>query len=224
MKKYFLLIGLSIMFVSNNKAQNNSLKTKFVNIESGINLSQFDFSNSDDQIAFINSAYSPSQHKSISVGFGLMSNLNFVLRLGYDKHQLIGQSIDMSNSHLSYDLNYMSTGLGLGYTSPNTLERLSLLLSTNIDYNYLLSGFQNIGSATYNLSQSDFPENVFDYSFGGGLLFQVTKSIGIYFKYDLRNTYNMKESGQPSKSYKITSHVRSIGLRINLSDSFKKNK
>lgn len=221
MKKYFLLIGLSIIIVLSTKAQNNSLKMKFVDIESGINLSQFDFSNSEDEIAFINSAYSPSQHKSISLGFGLNWDLNFIFRLAYDKHQLIGQSIDMSNSHLSYDLNYMSTSLGVGYNSPKILEKVSLLLSADIGYNFLLSGFQHIGSASYNLSESDFPENVFGYSFGGGVLFQMTKSTGIYFKYDWRNTSNMKETGQPNKSYKLNSNVCSIGVRFNLADPLK---
>ena len=221
MKKYFLLTVLIFTAIFAAQAQETSYKINFLNLESGINLSQFDFSNSDEETVFINSTYSPSQHQAISVGFSLNGDLDLVLAAAYDKHQVIGKSIDMSNSHLSYDLNYVSTSLGLEYAFP-IKQKISLLLNGDVSYNYLISGFQHIGSATYDLTNSDFQDNTYGYRLGGGLLFQMTDATGIYFKYVWNNTMDMKEGEQANESYKLTSYVYSLGIRFDLVNTLKK--
>jgi opacity protein-like surface antigen len=215
MKKYLLLAGALFMGAFITQAQENSFNINFINIESGINLSQFNFSDSEIT-AFKNGSLSPTQHQAISIGFNLKGDLDLVLGAAYDKHQVIGKSIDMSSSHLSYDLNYVSASLGLGYSFP-VQDKVSLLLNGGVAYNYLLSGFQNMGSATYDLADSDFEDNSYSYSVGAGLLYQMTDATGIYLKYDWRNTLD-KEEAEANKSYKLTSYVYSVGVRFNLAN------
>ena len=140
-----------------------------------------------------------------------------MLGAAYDKYQVIGKSIDMTSSHLSYDLNYVSASLGLEYSFP-IQDKVNLLLSGSMAYNYLLSGFQNMGSATYDLADSDFEDNSYSYSVGTGLLYQITKATGIYLKYDWSNTMDMEEGELINKSYKLTSYVYSVGVRFNLAN------
>jgi opacity protein-like surface antigen len=215
MKKYILLAGALFMGAFITQAQENSFNINFINIESGINLSQFNFSDSEIT-AFKNGSFSPTQHQAISIGFNLKGDLDLVLGAAYDKHQVIGKSIDMSSSHLSYDLNYVSASLGLGYSFP-VQDKVNLLINGGVAYNYLLSGFQNIGSATYDLADSDFEDNSYSYSVGAGLLYQMTDATGIYLKYDWRNTLD-KEEAEANKSYKLTSYVYSVGVRFNLAN------
>jgi opacity protein-like surface antigen len=215
MKKYILLAGALFMGAFITQAQENSFNINFINIESGINLSQFNFSDSEIT-AFKNGSFSPTQHQSISIGFNLKGDLDLVLGAAYDKHQVIGKSIDMSSSHLSYDLNYVSASLGLGYSFP-VQDKVNLLINGGVAYNYLLSGFQNMGSATYDLADSDFEDNSYSYSVGAGLLYQMTDATGIYLKYDWRNTLD-KEEAEANKSYKLTSYVYSVGVRFNLAN------
>lgn len=221
MKKQFLLTGLIFIAILAAQAQETAYKINFLHLESGINLSQFDFSNSEEETVFINSAYSPSQHQAVSVGFNLNGDLDLVLAVTYDKHQVIGKSIDMSDSHLSYDLNYVSASLGLGYAFP-IKQNISLLLNGGMSYNYLLSGFQHIGSATYDLADSDFQDNTYGYSFGTGVLFQMTDATGIYLKYAWNNTMDMKEAEQANESYKLTSYIYSLGICFDLVNKLKK--
>jgi opacity protein-like surface antigen len=216
MKKYLLLTSALFMGAFITQAQEESYNINFINLESGINLSQFDFSDSEIT-AFKNGSFSPSQHQALSLGFNLKGDLNLMLGAAYDKHQLIGKSIDMTSSHLSYDLNYVSASLGLEYSFP-VKDKLSLLLNGNMAYNYLLSGFQNMGSSSYDLADSDFEDNTYSLSVGTGLLYQVTDATSIYLKYDWRNTMDMKEAEQDNESYKLTSYVYSIGVRFNLAN------
>jgi opacity protein-like surface antigen len=216
MKKYILLAGALFMGSFITQAQENSFNINFINIESGINLSQFNFSDSEIT-AFKNGDYSPTQHQAISIGFDLKENLNLVLGAAYDKHQLMGKPIDMSSSHLSYDLNYVSASLGLGYSFP-VQDKVSLLLNGGVAYNYLLSGFQNMGSATYDLADSDFEDNSYSYSVGAGLLYQMTDATGIFLKYDWSNSVDLKESESTIETHKLTSFVYSVGVRFNLAN------
>lgn len=216
MKKYIILASALFMGVLITQAQENSCNINFINLESGINLSQFDFSDSEIT-AFKNGSFSPSQHQALSLGFNIKGHLNLLLGAAYDKYQVIGKSIDMSSSSLSYDLNYVSASLGLEYSFP-VQDKVSLLLNSSIAYNYLLSGFQNMGSATYDLADSDFEDNTNSLSVGTGLLYQVTDAIGIYLKYDWRNTMDMKEAEKANKIYKLTSYVYSVGVRFNLAN------
>jgi opacity protein-like surface antigen len=216
MKKYILLAGALFMGSFITQAQENSFNINFINIESGINLSQFNFSDSEIT-AFKNGSFSPTQHQAISIGFDLKENLNLVLGAAYDKHQLMGKPIDMSSSHLSYDLNYVSASLGLGYSFP-VQDKVSLLLNGGVAYNYLLSGFQNMGSATYDLADSDFEDNSYSYSVGAGLLYQMTDATGIFLKYDWSNSVDLKESESTIETHKLTSFVYSVGVRFNLAN------
>ena len=213
MKKYILLASALFMGAFITQAQDKSCNINFINLESGINLSQFNFSDSEIT-AFKNGSFSPSQHQALSLGFNLKGDLNLVLGAAYDKYQVIGKSIDMTSSHLSYDLNYVSASTGLEY-SFLVQDKISLLANGGITYNYLLSGFQNIGSATYDLADSDFEDNTYSYSIGTGLLYKMTDATGIYLKYDWSKTMNMEEA---TDSYKLTSYVYSVGVRFNLAN------
>ena len=216
MKKYILLASSLFMGVFTAEAQDKSCNINFINLESGINLSQFDFSDSEIT-AFKNGSFSPSQHQALSLGFNLKGDLNLELGAAYDKYQVIGKPIDMTSSHLSYDLNYVSASLGLEYSFP-VQDKVSLLLNGGMAYNYLLSGFQNMGSVTYDLADSDFEDNTYSFSVGAGLLYQMTDATGIYLKYDWRNTMDMKEAEKANESYKLTSYVYSVGVRFNLAN------
>ena len=216
MKKYLLLTSALFMGAFTTQAQDKSCNINFINLESGINLSQFDFSDSEIT-AFKNGSFSPSQHQALSLGFNLKGDLNLLLGAAYDKYQVIGKSIDMSSSRLSYDLNYVSASLGLAYSLP-LQDNVSLLVSGGMAYNYLLSGFQNMGSSSYDLADSDFKDNTYSYSVGTGLLYQMTDATGIYLKYDWRNTMDMKEAEDANESYKLTSYVYSVGIRFNLAN------
>jgi opacity protein-like surface antigen len=216
MKKYILLASSLFMGVFTAEAQDKSCNINFINLESGINLSQFDFSDSEIT-AFKNGSFSPSQHQALSLGFNLKGDLNLELGAAYDKYQVIGKPIDMTSSHLSYDLNYVSASLGLEYSFP-VQDKVSLLLNGGMAYNYLLSGFQNMGSVTYDLADSDFEDNTYSFSVGAGLLYQMTDATGIYLKYDWRNTMDMKEAEKANESYKLTSYVYSVGIRFNLAN------
>ena len=216
MKKYLLLTSALFIGAFITQAQENSCNISFINLESGINISQFNFSDSEIT-AFKNGSFSPSQHQAFSFGFSLMGDLDLLLEAAYDKYQVIGKPIDMTSSHLSYDLNYVSASLGLEYSFP-IQDQVSLLLNGNMAYNYLLSGFQNMGSATYDLANSDFEDNTYSYSVGTGLLYQMTKATGIYLKYDWSNTLDMEEGEDTNESYKLTSYVYSVGIRFNLAN------
>jgi opacity protein-like surface antigen len=111
----------------------------------------------------------------------------------------------------------VSASLGLEYSFP-VKDKLSLLLNGNMAYNYLLSGFQNMGSSSYDLADSDFEDNTYSLSVGAGLLYQITDATAIYLKYDWRNTMDMKEAEKANKSYKLTSYVYSVGVRFNLAN------
>ena len=213
MKKYLLLTSALFMGAFITQAQDKSCNINFINLESGINLSQFDFSDSEIT-AFKNGSFSPSQHQALSLGFNLKGDLDLVLGAAYDKYQVIGKSIDMTSSHLSYDLNYVSASLGLGYSLP-VQDKVSLLLSGGMAYNYLLSGFQNMGSSSYDLADSDFEDNTYSYSIGTGILYQMTDATGIYLKYDWSKTLNMEDAND---SYKLASYVYSVGIRFNLAN------
>ena len=211
MKKYILLASALFMAVLTTQAQEKSCNINFINLESGINLSQFDFSDTEITV-FKNGSFSPSQHQALSLGFNLKGDLNLVLGAAYDKYQLIGKSIDMISSHISYDLNYVSASAGLEYSFP-VKDKISLLANGAVTYNYLLSGFQNIGSSSYDLSDSDFEVN--SYRVGTGILYKMTDATGIYLKYDWSKTMNMEDAND---SFKLTSYVYSVGIRFTLAN------
>jgi len=150
------------------------------------------------------------------LGFNVANGLNLVLGAAYDKHQLIGQPIDMSNSLLSYDINYISASAGLEFIFP-LQDKVSLLSSGGMAYSYLLSGFQHLGSASYDLEDTDFQKTSYSYTIGAGLLYQCTDATGIYLKYDYKNSLDMDEK-DPKDTYTITSYMYSVGVRFNLAN------
>jgi len=216
MKKYLLLTSALFLGAFITQAQENSCNINFINLESGVNLSQFDFSDSKTESAFKNGDYSPSQHQAVLFGFNLKGNLNLVLGAAYDKHELMGKPIDMSSSLLSYDINYVSANTGLEYSFP-LQDKVSLLASGGMRFNYLLSGFQNIGAASYDLEDTDFQKISYSYTAGIGFLYQMTDATGIYLKYNYKNTLDMDEK-DPNDTYTITSYVYSVGVRFNLAN------
>ena len=216
MNKHLLLLTALIISISAINAQDNTSGINFINIESGVNLSQFDFSDSETETAFKNGDYSPSQHQAISLGFDLTNRLNILVGASYDKHQLIAKAIDMNDSHLSYDINYVSTGVGLEYQYP-LQERVGFLVNGGLAYNYLLSGFQHLGSATYDLKDTDFQKNSYSYIIGGGLLYQCTNTIGVILRYDYKNTADMTEK-DPIDTYTISSYAYSLALRFRINN------
>ena len=217
MKKYLLLTIALFMGAFITQAQENSYNINFINLESGINLSQFDFSDSKTESAFKNGDYSPSQHQAIALGFDVYNGLNIVLGAAYDKHELMGKPIDMSSSRLSYDLNYASVSAGLAYNL-SLKDKVDLLLGLGLAYNYLFSGFQNIGAATYDLSDTDFQKSNLSANVGIGMLYQMTDATGIFLKYDWSNTVDLKESEPTNEAYKLTSFVYSVGIRFDLAE------
>lgn len=216
MKKYILLASTLFMGVFTSQGQEESCSATFINLESGVNLSQFNFSNSQVESAFKNGDYSPSQHQAVALGFDVVNGLNLILGVAYDKHQLIGQPIDMINSKLSYDINYVSASAGFEFIFP-LQDKVSLLASGGMASNYLLSGFQHLGSATYDLEDTDFQKTSYSYTVGAGLLYQCTDVTGIYLKYDYKNSLDMDEK-DPNDTYAITSYMYSIGVRFNLAN------
>ena len=215
MKKYIILTSALFLGVFTIQAQEKTCNIKFINIESGINLSQFSFSDAE-VTAFQNGSFSPSQYQAAFMGYRLNGDLDIILGAAYNKHKIMGESIGMNDSHLSYDLNYISANVALEYVF--LLEdKLSLLFSGGMAYNYLISGFQNIGSATNDLVESNFEDNTYSYKIGTGLLYQVTDIIGVYLKYDWSNTMDMKEV-ETNESYKLNSYEYSVGMRFNLAN------
>jgi len=215
MKKTIFLVTALFLGAITTQAQEKTCSVTFINLESGINLSHFDFSDSENETAFKNGGYSPSQHQALSLGFNLHDGLSLVLGAAYDKHTLMGKPIDMSNSHLSYDLHYASASAGLEYSLP-LQDNVSLLASGGMSYNYLLSGFQNMGAATYDLAATDFEEKSYSYTIGAGLLYKVTDATSIYLKYDWNNTIEMEEN--INDTYKLSTYVLSAGIRFNLTN------
>ena len=195
---------------NNIKKVAQPIAVTFIHLETGINLSQFDFSDSETTTIFTNGDYSPTQHQAIGLGFDLPNGLNLIVGAAYDKYQLMGKSLDVSKPHLSYDLNYVSASASLENNFP-LKDKVSLLASGGMTYNYFLSGFQNIGAATYDLEDTDFQETSYSYTVGLALLYQCTDAMGVYLKYNRKNTLDMNE-----ETYKIISYVYSIGARFNL--------
>ena len=137
-----------------------------------------------------------------------------LLGLDFDSYQIIGQPIDMMYSHSSYDFNYVSLKFETEYNQ-QVNQNFNMLLAVSGSYKRLVSGFQNIGSATYDLSNSSYIDNIYGYTIGAGLLYQMTNRTGIYFKYDWHNTLDINEINS-AENYQIRSFVYSTGLRFNL--------
>lgn len=213
MKKYLLFASALLMGAITTQAQEKTCPVAFINLESGMNLSQFNFT--ETETAFTNGGYAPAQHQAIALGFDAGNSLNFILGAAYDKYTLIGKAIDMSSSLLSYDLNYVSASAGLELNLP-LQDKISVVASGGMAYNYLFSGFQNMGAATYDLAATDFEEKSYSYNVGAALLYQVTDAIGLYLKYNWKNTIEMEEN--TNETYKLATYTLSTGIRFNLNN------
>jgi|TARA_B110000116_G_scaffold270489_1_gene288693 hypothetical protein len=214
MKKYILVIVTLFSAVYIN-GQSTNKTINFLDIENGVNFSSFDFSNSDSTTAFINGKYSPQQHYAIKIGKDLTNELSIVIGGALDQHQIVGGKIDSLNTHYSYDLNYFSYGLELQY-SKEVSTNLELIANAGVSMNHLLSGFQNIGSLTYDLSETQFKDISGSVNYGVSLLYHHSETMGLYIRYNTLLNGSTLEAEDSTETYFINSRCLSVGVRFSI--------
>jgi hypothetical protein len=214
MKKYILVIVTLFSAVYIN-GQSTNKTINFLDIENGVNFSSFDFSNSDSTTAFINGKYSPQQHYAIKIGKDLTNELSIVIGGALDQHQIVGGKIDSLNTHYSYDLNYFSYGLELQY-SKEVSTNLELIANAGVSMNHLLSGFQNIGSLTYDLSETQFKDISGSVNYGVSLLYHHSETMGLYIRYNTLLNGSTLEAEDSTETYFINSRCISVGVRFSI--------
>ena len=214
MKKYILVIVTLFSAVYIN-GQSTNKTINFLDIENGVNFSSFDFSNSDSTTAFINGKYSPQQHYAIKIGKDLTNELSIVIGGALDQHQIVGAKIDSLNTHYSYDLNYFSYGLELQY-SKEVSTNLELIANAGVSMNHLLSGFQNIGSLTYDLSETQFKDISGSVNYGVSLLYHHSETMGLYIRYNTLLNGSTLEAEDSTETYFINSRCLSVGVRFSI--------
>ena len=214
MKKYILVIVTLFSAVYIN-GQSTNKTINFLDIENGVNFSSFDFSNSDSTTAFINGKYSPQQHYAIKIGKDLTNELSIVIGGALDQHQIVGGKIDSLNTHYSYDLNYFSYGLELQY-SKEVSTNLELIANAGVSMNHLLSGFQNIGSLTYDLSETQFKDISGSVNYGVSLLYHHSETMGLYIRYNTLLNGSTFEAEDSTETYFINSRCLSLGARFSI--------
>ena len=214
MKKYILVIVTLFSAVYIN-GQSTNKTINFLDIENGVNFSSFDFSNSDSTTAFINGKYSPQQHYAIKIGKDLTNELSIVIGGALDQHQIVGGKIDSLNTHYSYDLNYFSYGLELQY-SKEVSTNLELIANAGVSMNHLLSGFQNIGSLTYDLSETQFKDISGSVNYGVSLLYNHSETMGLYIRYNTLLNGSTLEAEDSTETYFINSRCLSVGVRFSI--------
>ena len=214
MKKYILVIVTLFSAVYIN-GQTTNKTINFLDIENGVNFSSFDFSNSDSTTAFINGKYSPQQHYAIKIGKDLTNELSIVIGGALDQHQIVGGKIDSLNTHYSYDLNYFSYGLELQY-SKEVSTNLELIANAGVSMNHLLSGFQNIGSLTYDLSETQFKDISGSVNYGVSLLYHHSETMGLYIRYNTLLNGSTLEAEDSTETYFINSRCLSVGVRFSI--------
>jgi len=195
--------------------QSTNKTINFLDIENGVNFSSFDFSNSDSTTAFINGKYSPQQHYAIKIGKDLTNELSIVIGGALDQHQIVGGKIDSLNTHYSYDLNYFSYGLELQY-SKEVSTNLELIANAGVSMNHLLSGFQNIGSLTYDLSETQFKDISGSVNYGVSLLYHHSETMGLYIRYNTLLNGSTLEAEDSTETYFINSRCLSVGVRFSI--------
>jgi len=214
MKKHILvIITLFSAIYANGQTTNKAVD--FIDIENGINFSSFDFSNSDSTTAFINGPYSPQQHYAIKIGKELTNELSIVIGGAFDKHQIVGGKIDSLNTHYSYDLNYFSSAIEFQYAK-EVSSNLELVANAGVSMNHLLSGFQNIGSLTYDLSESQFENKSGSVNYGVSLLYNHSENVGLYIRYNSRLNSSMFEAEESTETYFINSRCLRLGVRFSI--------
>jgi len=214
MKKHLLvIITLFSAIYANGQTTNKPIY--LIDIENGINFSSFDFSYSDSTTSFVNGKYSPQQHYAIKVGRELNDFISIVIGGAFDKHQIVGGKIDSLNTHYSYDLNYFSYGLELQYAK-EVSTNLELIANAGVSINHLLSGFQNIGSLTYDLSETQFENKTGSVNYGVSLLYNHSETVGVYIRYNTRLNHSMFEAEESTETYFINSRCVRLGVRFSI--------
>ena len=214
MKKYILVIVTLFSAVYIN-GQSTNKTINFLDIENGVNFSSFDFSNSDSTTAFINGKYSPKQHYAIKVGKELKRDVSLIIGGAFDQHQIVGAKIDSLNTHYSYDLNYLSYGLELQY-SKEVSTNFEFIANAGVSMNHLLSGFQNIGSLTYDLSETQFQDISGSVNYGVSLLYNHSETMDLYIKYNTLLNGSTFEAEDSTETYFINSRCLSVGVRFSI--------
>ena len=206
MNKFFLLILIKLFCFVNIYSQNIG----YISIESGFNLSKFNFKDSETKSSFEMDDYYPSPNQRVLLGFDIYKNFDFLLSAGYNKYKIIGKSIDIYNSRLSYDLNYISLSSGIGYEFTLT-DRTKIMLNGDLTFNNFISGYQDVGSSTFNLENYNFQKNSFGYKYGCALSYDILTNLSVYLKYNLSEFFNMNDN---TLIYNISSHIYSIGIQF----------
>ena len=214
MKKYILVIVTLFSAVYIN-GQSTNKTINFLDIENGVNFSSFDFSNSDSTTAFINGKYSPKQHYAIKVGKELKRDVSLIIGGAFDQHQIVGAKIDSLNTHYSYDLNYLSYGLELQY-SKEVSTNFEFIANAGVSMNHLLSSFQNIGSLTYDLSETQFQDISGSVNYGVSLLYNHSETMDLYIKYNTLLNGSTFEAEDSTETYFINSRCLSLGARFSI--------
>jgi len=214
MKKYILVIVTLFSAVYIN-GQSTNKTINFLDIENGVNFSSFDFSNSDSSTSFINGKYSPKQHYAIKVGKELKRDVSLIIGGAFDQHQIVGAKIDSLNTHYSYDLNYLSYGLELQY-SKEVSTNFEFIANAGVSMNHLLSGFQNIGSLTYDLSETQFQDISGSVNYGVSLLYNHSETMDLYIKYNTLLNGSTFEAEDSTETYFINSRCLSLGARFSI--------
>jgi hypothetical protein len=145
----------------------------------------------------------------------LTNELSIVIGGALDQHQIVGGKIDSLNTHYSYDLNYFSYGLELQY-SKEVSTNLELIANAGVSMNHLLSGFQNIGSLTYDLSETQFKDISGSVNYGVSLLYHHSETMGLYIRYNTLLNGSTLEAEDSTETYFINSRCLSVGVRFSI--------
>jgi hypothetical protein len=192
-------------------------------LESGKNLSVFDYKNSKGEA--LDNLYG-STHVFLEAGYrtgSVIDNLQFSFGLSYNGYGASGSDEALGN-YFNWDANYLGINLGMDYDlfkkrfTTNNLSDLSVYIKTSISPQYLIYGTQNINNQVINL----IGEEQFKYPFiffrgGCGVSYSVTRDITAYFQYMFGKGFPVKSnSPADSEKLRIVSHNFGIGLFINL--------
>jgi len=213
MKHLVSILSIVLVGSISVQAQVSDKTLDFFVIENGMNYSSFDFSNSDSTSAFVNGNYSPQQHHAIKVGGELYKGLSFVLGASFDKHRIMGDQIDSINTHFSYDINYVSANIELQYSQP-LAQNFEFIVHVGLSINKLCSGYQNLGSLTFDLLDTDFEDATSSYNSGVSLLYNYTPTLGFYLQLDSRRNINMFEAEETTETYFIHTYGIRLGARL----------
>jgi hypothetical protein len=79
-----------------------------------------------------------------------------------------------------------------------------------------LSGFQNIGSLTYDLSETQFKDISGSVNYGVSLLYHHSETMGLYIRYNTLLNGSTFEAEDSTETYFINSRCLSVGVRFSI--------